>query len=80
MLTKAEYLYYYFIEKKELHVIHTKTAQKWFLANKNKFKERRVDTTGKNGQLYYQTVGSLVPRKELQKHINVDIYDLSGVA
>lgn len=80
LLTESDYLYYYFIDEKELHVIPTKQAQEWFLANKSKFRERYVDTTGKNGEVYYQTVGSLVPRKELQKHIPVDIYDLSHIA
>lgn len=77
LVTESDFLYYYFIEQKELHVIPTKAAQEWFLANKSKFKERRVDTTGKNGELYYQNVGSLVPRNELQKHVDVQVYDLS---
>lgn len=67
MYTEAEYLFYYYVKEKELHVIPMETTRKWFKENMEDFKE--VETSTPIGNDYYITVGRLVNRALVKKHI-----------
>lgn len=79
MYTEAKYIYYYFINIKELHRIPVHKTRKWFIENINKFKERETSTPVGKGE-HYITVGKLVPRKDAQKAIpEIKVKSLSGI-
>lgn len=68
MYTEAIYVYYYFVNIKELHRIPVEKARRWFLDNIDKFKESETSTPVGNGEKYI-TVGRLVPKKMIQEAI-----------
>jgi hypothetical protein len=68
LYSEAEYLFYYFVEIRELHIIPMLTARQWFTANMEMFAEKKTMTPLKNGA-HYNTVGRLVPIGTLQKAI-----------
>ncbi len=68
LYSEADYLFYYFIEEKELHIIPLKAAREWFLKNIDYFQEKRTSTPTKDGG-YYNTVGKIVSRDFLNKAI-----------
>lgn len=74
--TQSDYIVYYFPNIRELHLINTKQAQEYVKANESKFKNLNVDTTGRNGEYWYSTLNKLVPRKEMQKHVDVKIFKI----
>lgn len=75
--TEADLLMYYFEKTKEVHVIPVKEAQKYVIDNYDKLKTVKVGTRANNGRLLYYTEGKLVNKKQLQKAINIEIYNLS---
>lgn len=79
MYTEAMYVYYYFVNNKELHRIPVEKTRRWFIENIEKFKERETSTPVGNGQ-YYITVGRLVPKQEAQKAIpEIKVKSLKGI-
>lgn len=64
MYTEANYIYYYFVEERELHVLPMPATRNWFVQHLNDFKERKTSTPIRNGNTYV-TVGRLVPRKRV---------------
>ena len=62
----ADYLFYYFIDEKELHIMPLKKARKWFTDRIDRFKERKTSTPVGSDK-YYITVGRLVPRNIFKK-------------
>ncbi|PWA09676.1 hypothetical protein DCC39_12585 [Pueribacillus theae] len=67
MYTEADYVFYYFVDEKELHVLPMPRTRDWFIRNLHHFKERETSTPVGDG--HYITVGRLVNRNELQKHV-----------
>lgn len=68
MYSKADYLFYYFIET-ELYIIPMNAAREWFIPRMSEFKERKTTTpTGASGE-HYNTVGRLIPRIRLIKEV-----------
>lgn len=65
LYTEADWLCYVTLPTKTLYVIPVKKTRAWFLKNINSFKEVKTFTAVGNSK--YQTVGRLVPIKELQK-------------
>jgi hypothetical protein len=63
MYTKADFIYYYFVEEKELHMLPMPITRDWFLDNMHKYSEKKTST--KVGSGAYFTAGSLVPRKDV---------------
>jgi hypothetical protein len=61
MYSTADYLFYYFIDEKELHIMPLKKARDWFTERITRFKERKTSTPVGQHK-YYITVGRLVPR------------------
>ncbi|MBF9254712.1 hypothetical protein I2I11_15510 [Pontibacter sp. 172403-2] len=68
LYTEANYIYYYFVEEKELHVLPMPATRNWFLQHLHEFKERKTSTPVANGNSYI-TVGRLVPRKRVQAEV-----------
>lgn len=68
MYSQADYLFYYFVTIRELHIIPLKAARKWFIEHMEEFVEERTSTPIKNGE-YYNTVGRLVPKNRLQAEV-----------
>lgn len=74
MYSKAELLFYYFTETKELHIFSLPDVRKWFIKNINSFKERETKTKV-NGSSY-TTVGKLVPIEKVIKQVKHTIINL----
>lgn len=68
MYTEADYVFYYFIEEKELHILPMPLSRNWFMTNINRFKERETSTPVGNND-YYITVGRLVNRQLMQNEV-----------
>lgn len=77
MKTEADLLMYYFEKTKEVHVIPVKEAQQYIKDNYNNLKTVKVGTKDNRGRVLYYTEGKLVNKKQLQKAIDIKIYDLS---
>lgn len=76
--TESDYIMYYFEKSCELHMIPTKQAQDYVINNYDKLKSVFVGTKTDNGKkILYYTEGKLVNKKQLQKAIDIEIYDLS---
>lgn len=59
MYTEADFIFYYFIDIKELHILPMPEARDWFLANIDRFKEVNVRAT-EAGTGFYHSVGRLI--------------------
>lgn len=73
--TKADYIFYYFLDTFELHVIPAIEAQEWLRANEYRYRIHSVKTTGANGEYWYSNQGRLVKRTDLQNYVDVQIID-----
>jgi hypothetical protein len=61
LYTKADWLFYYFVESQTLYCLPMHAVRPWFEANLHRFRERRTSTPVANGKKRYVTVGRLVP-------------------
>ncbi len=68
LYTSCDYLFYYFIEKQELHILTMPEVRRWFLDNQNHFKISETSTPFARGG-HYITVGRLVPRHFVREEI-----------
>jgi len=66
---KARYLFYYFINWKNMYIIPMKKARPWFLENINRFKESKTSTKDINNNHQHITVGRLVPINIMMKEV-----------
>lgn len=64
MYTEADYVYYYFVEEREVHILPMPATREWFKERLENFRERKTSTPVGSGDTYI-TVGRLVPRKLL---------------
>jgi hypothetical protein len=71
LYTKAEWLFYYFLEIGTLYCLPMPATRLWFEANMERFREQRTSTPTRNGESYV-TIGRLVP-------INVVLAEVAGV-
>ncbi|MED4841553.1 hypothetical protein P9695_14870 [Weizmannia sp. CD-2023] len=76
LYSEADFLFYYFVEPKELHIIDMKKLQHWFKKNSHRFQERYVRTKGSDGKIIYSSEGKLVPRIILAKEVGVTVRGL----
>lgn len=72
MYTEADYLFYYFIDIKELHILSTVKVRDWFKEHIHEFNEKRTYTRNQNGKILYTTVGRTVPKERAFKELNKD--------
>jgi hypothetical protein len=77
LYTEADFVYYFFIDKKELHIFKMPETRDWFLQHMNRFRERKTSTYGNRNyaESIYITVGRLVPRNVLQNELS-DIVEI----
>lgn len=61
LYTRADWLFYYFIESGALYCLPMHAARPWFQENQHRFQERRTSTPVDSGRNHYITVGRLVP-------------------
>ena len=61
LYTRAEWLFYYFVEVQTLYCLPMYSVRPWFEENMDRFRERRTSTPVAEGQEHYVTVGRLVP-------------------
>lgn len=59
LYTKADYLFYYFVEIGRLYSLPLAQVRPWFMAHSDRFAERRTSTPA--GISHYITIGRLVP-------------------
>ncbi|MEH2464687.1 hypothetical protein [Nostoc sp.] len=59
MYTEADWLFYYFVNTRQLYKLQMPKTREWFLITMRRFRER--STTTPVGSSYYTTVGRLVP-------------------
>lgn len=69
LYTRAEWLFYYFVEIGRLYCLPMYSVRPWFEANLYQFKERRTSTPVANGRKRYITVGRLVPIKMVLREV-----------
>ena len=74
LITRAEWLFYYFVVSKELYCIPIRTAKPWFLTYETEFVQRKVRTVRtERGQpacdSTWTTLGRLVPIKRAIREI-----------
>lgn len=74
MYTEADYIFYYFVEKRELTIINMKKFRAWFDSNKSRF--RTVNLKTEVSGSYYRTEGKLVPKEVLWAEIGARKLDL----
>lgn len=60
LYTKAEWLFYYFLEVGTLYCLPMDKVRPWFIEHMPRFKEQRTSTPTRSGQAYV-TIGRLVP-------------------
>jgi hypothetical protein len=60
LYTKAEWLFYYFLEIGMLYCLPMTEVRPWFVQNIHRFKEQRTSTPTRSGESYV-TIGRLVP-------------------
>jgi hypothetical protein len=60
LYTKAEWLFYYFLEIGKLYCLPMDKVRPWFIQNLARFKEQRTSTPTGSGEGYV-TIGRLVP-------------------
>ena len=68
LYTKAEWLFYYFVEIGMLYCLPMSEVRPWFEAHGGRFEERRTSTPVRDRQ--YVTVGRLVPIQTLLAEVN----------
>jgi len=68
LYTEADWIFYYFIDSKELYILPVTATRKWFATESNRFREKRVSTSNK-GEIWYYSRGTLVPKNILKKEV-----------
>jgi hypothetical protein len=76
LITEADFVFYYFVDQKELHILPTEETRKWFLDNLHRFKEAKTSTSSSKG-LLYTSLGRKVPRHIVRKHCGITVLDIT---
>jgi hypothetical protein len=78
LYTKSDYIFYYFSNINQLHIINTKELQNWLNTNINKFKEVATSTSSNNkDRIFYKTYGRLIPKDIIKNEVGVKIYNIN---
>lgn len=67
LYTEADFIYYYFLPQKELHILPMPLTRDWFNKNQERFDIKKTSTPTYNG--FYITVGRIVPRVIFQNEV-----------
>lgn len=77
LYTEAEYVFYYFVDVRELHVLPMPEVRDWFVKHLDQFSEKETSTPTRRGEAYI-TVGRLVPRNVVKKQFpNIRVIKLA---
>lgn len=76
--TMSNFIYYYFIDVKELHIIDTEHLKNWIFNNQQTLRYVDVPTVDNNNNFLYNTVGALVSRNILKEILPIWIYELNS--
>ncbi len=76
LITESDFVFYYFIKTKELHILPTNEVRNWFLDNQEKFCEATTSTSGPN-RFYYSSKGRKVPKRTAQANCNITVIDVN---
>lgn len=68
LYTEAHYLFYYFIDIRELNIIPMPDGKEWFEKNKHRFQEKHLATTIGDKKAYGSS-GMLVPKSIMNKEV-----------
>ncbi len=68
LYTTADYIFYYFVAVRELHVLPMPATRAWFLTHEQEFVLRATSTPVGKGKIY-KTIGRLVPRKRVKQEV-----------
>jgi hypothetical protein len=72
MYTEADYLFYYFVDPKELHILPMPQTRDWFIKNQKRFEIKVVNTAVQGDS--YSSQGRVVPRHIVRREVkNVKI-------
>lgn len=75
--TKSHYIFYYFPKSRELHIMDTVAAQEYVRSNEDNFRRINVKATrGYQNEVWYNSVGYLVPKKELIEAIDIEVRNI----
>lgn len=78
LYTEADYVYYYFVDERELHVLPMPATRDWFIQHITEFKEKKTSTPVGKGRRYI-TMGRLVPRQLVAAEVaGVKVLKLRG--
>lgn len=70
LYTEADYIFYYFVETKELNVMNVEKSRDWFIKNIERFEEKFLST--KVGNIgHYTSAGRLVPKDVMRNEAGV---------
>lgn len=78
LYTIADYIFYYFINAKELHVIERIPLQKWICNNGKNLNYREVPTVDENNNVLYNTIGTYVSREVFKDTVPIWVYYLNS--
>ena len=70
LYSEADYLFYYFQNEKELHMLPFKKTRKWFCENKDRFQTKYPATRNNKGQILYRSEGKIVPRSIVRNEVD----------
>lgn len=68
MYSEADYIFYYFVETRELYIIPLAETREWLKQNIHRFEEKFLSTKVGN-YTYYTSAGRLVPRNILRDEV-----------
>lgn len=74
LYTQSNYIFYYFVEKKELTILQMDKFKPWFMKNQERFEKRNLSTKAGNGS--YRSEGRLVPKEILWRELNAKHFTL----
>lgn len=76
LYTESDWVFYYFVEQKELHILPTHETRDWFIGKQGEFKDAFTSTSS-NGRVLYSTKGKKVPRSKVSREVNVHKLNIS---
>jgi hypothetical protein len=79
IITRAEWLFYYFINSKQLYCFPMADLKPWFVKNENEFEERRAYSEDNDKKLNWSTVGKIIPIDKVINEISTSrIFRMRG--
>ena len=75
--TRAQYLFFLFMDSNELCIFETEPLQQWLREHEDKLPKGKGQTTSRNGEPWYHSVGCLVPRQRLNAELQPEIHYLN---